>query len=561
LRKTEELVILPTLHPKGSTAELLRLIPGIEHYEERQLFNLFLLKCTRYRLIYVTSTPLDQDIVNYYFSILQTTGPYSTTEVEEWKSRLALVDTGQQSSQPLGDKVLSSPSTLPTIAKHLRTKEAGLVCVHTTGQEELIAQRLGLTFLSSKEELLEWGSKSGSRNAFVACDIPHARGTPKENTAYGLASQIANLWEDVRSIARENEHKITGRWTDFLPRRMVVKLTEGFSGEGNAILSLTNLWTLENSLLANETNSKATDGLTKDAIIKELLREFQTMRFQGSGENWESFQTKMNEVGAIAEMFLEGDDPNFTRSPSAQMFVDLDGSVYVMSTHEQILGGLDHQCYMGCVFPANEEYRLQLQTCARSVAKFLSNHGVVGHFSIDFMARFIVDEGDNTKIRSIIETQPSQPRDVPCTPSEISPSTGKWHIHALEINLRAGGTTHPMMTLRLLTEGRYDVNTGLFITQQGPRYYVASDNIRSPNYAGLTPGCIHRIFDSHRLGYDGARATGTVFHLLGCLKELGKLGLTSVGSSPQEAQTIFDETIAYLDAECLKYKTDTVARP
>ncbi|MGC9505140.1 peptide ligase PGM1-related protein, partial [Baaleninema sp.] len=43
--------------------------------------------------------------------------------------------------------------------------------------------------------------------------------------------------------------------------------------------------------------------------------------------------------------------------------------------------------------------------------------------------------------------------------------------------------------------------------------------------------------------------TGTVFHLMGCLSEFGKLGLTTIGNSPEEADKLFDEVVAALDAE------------
>ncbi len=36
---------------------------------------------------------------------------------------------------------------------------------------------------------------------------------------------------------------------------------------------------------------------------------------------------------------------------------------------------------------------------------------------------------------------------------------------AIEINLRRGGTTHPMMTMEILTNGTYDAATGQFVTQ------------------------------------------------------------------------------------------------
>ncbi|MFN7354946.1 MAG: peptide ligase PGM1-related protein, partial [Pseudanabaena sp.] len=43
--------------------------------------------------------------------------------------------------------------------------------------------------------------------------------------------------------------------------------------------------------------------------------------------------------------------------------------------------------------------------------------------------------------------------------------------------------------------------------------------------------------------------TGTVFHLISCLSEFGKLGLTSIGNSPAEAKAIYAQVEQFLDQE------------
>ena len=54
--------------------------------------------------------------------------------------------------------------------------------------------------------------------------------------------------------------------------------------------------------------------------------------------------------------------------------------------------------------------------------------------------------------------------------------TGDWDIQAIEINLRKGGTTHPFMTLKLLTNGHYDLNTGGILQPASApeKYYIAT---------------------------------------------------------------------------------------
>jgi hypothetical protein len=53
----------------------------------------------------------------------------------------------------------------------------------------------------------------------------------------------------------------------------------------------------------------------------------------------------------------------------------------------------------------------------------------------------------------------------------------------------------------------------------------------------------------NQLHFDTSTETGTVFHLMGCLSEFGKLGLTCIGNSPEEAEERYDRVVSILDAE------------
>jgi len=134
------------------------------------------------------------------------------------------------------------------------------------------------------------------------------------------------------------------------------------------------------------------------------------------------------------------------------------------------------------------------------------------------------------------------------------PDSQEWSINAIEINLRKGGTTHPFMTLKLLSNGKYDYETGLFVSQQKqPKYYIASDNLQQDSYQGLLPNDLMDIIAQERLHFDSSTCTGNVFHLMGSLSEFGKLGLTSIGNSRTEAEEIYHnvEQVLNRETECL----------
>jgi hypothetical protein len=214
-------------------------------------------------------------------------------------------------------------------------------------------------------------------------------------------------------------------------------------------------------------------------------------------------------MGAVAEAFIEADEK---RSPSAQFNIDPFGYVEAVSTHDQVLQG---QVFLGCQFPADEAYRLQIQEEAAKVARLLGQHGVLGRFSVDF----------------------------------VSIRRGKsWRHWGIELNLRKGGTTHPFLMLQFLTGGAYDPVSGLFRTPAGqPRCYYASDNLEAAHYKGLTPSDLVDVAVLNGLHYDGTVHEGVVFHLIGALSEFGKLGVVCVGASPERAEALYRRTVEVLD--------------
>jgi len=135
-------------------------------------------------------------------------------------------------------------------------------------------------------------------------------------------------------------------------------------------------------------------------------------------------------------------------------------------------------------------------------------------------------------------------------------SNGKWDPYAIEINLRKGGTTHPFLTLQFLTDGKYDPDTATFTAPGGQqKFFVASDHVESPHYRTLTPDDLFDIVVRRNLHFDQTRQTGVVFHMMSALGELGRMGLTAVGNSHEQAMATYNRALAVLDEEALGVET------
>lgn len=472
-----DIIVIPSL---SIDQREIQKVEGFEHYEERLLFALMRLRNPRTRLIYVTSMPLHPSIIDYYLQLLPGI-PFSHA-----RNRLLLLSTYDSAPKPLSQKILERPRLIERIRQAVRLEKSLMVCYNSTNLEAELSLKLGIPLYAAAPELQIWGTKNGSRQIFAESGVSHPDGSELVWNAQDLAIAASQLWERQPTL-----------------KRMVVKLNEGISGEGNALLDLRPIMQF------------APGQSTPSARIAAICDRFPSLRFQAKQETWCNFATQIGELGAIVEAFVEGDNK---RSPSVQGRITPTGEVEILSTHDQILGGPDGQIYLGCRFPADSRYRLQLQQLGLQVGRKLAEKGALERFGVDF----ITVEQDN----------------------------GVWDIQAIEINLRKGGTTHPFMTLKLLTNGRYDLSTGLFYSQQGrPKYYIATDNLQKDRYRGLLPNDLMDIIAHHRLHFDSCTETGTVFHLMGCLSQFGKLGLTSIGDSPQQAEDIYNKVIKVLDAE------------
>jgi hypothetical protein len=291
-------------------------------------------------------------------------------------------------------------------------------------------------------------------------------------------------------------------------QRAVIKLEEGFSGEGNAIFSY----------------DGAPSGPGRERWVRDVIPT--RVRFVAADERWDHYRNELARLGGIVEAFVTGTD---VRSPSVQCRIDPSGATQIISTHDQILGGATGQVYLGCSFPAEESCCAGLHAAARRVTDVLASDGVVGRFGIDFVSTRICNE---------------------------------WVHYAIEINLRKGGTTHPFLTLQLLVDGRYDPETGRYQSRTGrPCFYVASDNLCSPAYAALTPDVVIAAAARAGLQYDHATERGVVFHLMGALPQFGKLGAVCIAPTRDGARDLFRETVELLDREADRCQADVVESP
>jgi hypothetical protein len=448
----------------------------MQAYEERFLFLLLLLRQPRARLIYVTSQTVLPSIIDYYLDLLP--GVISSHA----RQRLFLIAPLDGSVSPLSDKLLARPRLTERIRSLIMDPDrAHLVPFNTTNREKELALRLGIPMYGADPKFFPLGTKSGSRKIFIEENVPHPLGHENLGSKEDLISAIAQMRARKPSI-----------------KQVLVKLNEGVSGEGNAVIDLTGL--------PPPGNSK------EQPMLEERLR---AMQFELEDVTYDSYMKKLQERQAVVEERIMGEE---FRSPSVQLRITPLGAVELLSTHDQLLGGPSGQSYLGCVFPADTGYAALITREADKVGRRLAKEGVIGRFALDFVV--------------------------------VRAEDGKWETYAIEINLRKGGTTHPFLTLQFLTDGTYDPETAIFTAPNGQqKFFVASDHVESPAYRTLTPDDLFDIVVRHNLHFNQTRQTGVVFHMMSALGELGRMGLTAVGNLHEEARDIYARAVAVLDEE------------
>ncbi len=465
------IVVIPSL---TLDQEVLAKVNGAFHYEERLLCLLMLLRMPRAHVTYVSSLPIDPFIVDYYLHLLPGITGFHARE------RLTLLSCYDLSPLSLTEKILQRHRLIERIKNSIPAgHEAHLACFNTTAFERTLAVKLGIPIYGCDPSFMHWGSKSGGRKIFLRAGVAMPAGAEDLKTYTDIVQALAKLKSEYPDL-----------------KKAVIKLNDGFSGEGNALL-------------------RYPEELKGEELLTWLhVHLYKEMVPVAKDLSVETFLQKFEQMEGIVEAFVEGE---LKVSPSVQCKIDPLGNVEIVSTHDQVLGGDSGQIFIGAHFPAHESYRTAIGKLGKAIAEELKKEGVLGRFAIDFIS---------VKEKEV------------------------WKHYAIEINLRKGGTTHPFLMLEYLTNGHYDEATGLFVTQSKQnRYYFASDNLQSDAYKGLSPQDLIDIAMFHGLHFDGATQKGVMFHMISALSQFGKMGVVCIGESPEEAYSYYLKTIEVLDAE------------
>ena len=257
-------VIVPSL---TMDPEILSKISGINHYEERLLCMLMLLRMPRTHVIYVTSETIDPVIVDYYLHMLPGITGYHAMR------RLTLLSCHDSCSKPLTQKILERPRLIRRIREFIPADhEAHMSCFNVTPYERSLAVQLQIPIYGCDPDLYELGNKSNSRKIFRQCGLLVAPGFEDLNSEEDIIDALTKL-------KQQNPET----------KKAVVKVNDGFSGDGNAVFSFKGI-------------EKSDD---PKQWISDQLRH--GLKMVAEDLSYDMFMQKYHQMGGIVEAFIEGE--------------------------------------------------------------------------------------------------------------------------------------------------------------------------------------------------------------------------------------------------------------
>jgi hypothetical protein len=286
-------------------------VSGVRHYEERMLSMLMLLRLPTTRMVFLSSEPIPPTVIDYYLSLL------SGVPSGHARARLTLLSAHDASLVSLTRKLLDRPRLLARVRQAIGDPaSAHLSVFNATTDEVCLAVALGIPMYACDPALAHWGSKSGSRKAFRAAQVPMADGAEDLRDLDDAASALVCL------CARQPGLK-----------RAVVKLNEGFSGDGNAIVEMSGF------------ERRPSASQLRAALPARLRPEAEDLDF-------DAYAALFRHHGGIVEAWVEHSnaaqgEADSKRSPSVQLRINPLGAVELISTHEQVLGGRTGQVFLG----------------------------------------------------------------------------------------------------------------------------------------------------------------------------------------------------------------------
>ena len=259
-------------------------------------------------MIYVTSMPIDRQIIEYYLALLPGVIPSHA------RARLTLLVGRRLLAAPAEREAARAATAAGADRRAIPNRDrCHLIPYNTTALERDVALTLGIPMYGADPRLADLGTKTGCRRLFAEEGVPHPLGA-RTCTASTTSSTRSSDARERADHGRGHRQAQRGR----VRRGNALVDLRGLAGAGAP----------DERAAVSERVLRHAAGVADDAV-RGLLAKFERARRHRRGAHRRRGATQPERAAA--------------RPP--------DGAVELLSTHDQLLGGPSGQSYLGCRSP------------------------------------------------------------------------------------------------------------------------------------------------------------------------------------------------------------------
>ena len=309
-------------------------LPGISHFEDRNLYLVEFLRRPQKSAIFVVSNDPDEGLIRYHLTI---TAQCLNMDIADINQRVAFVRIQSRGSSSLTQRLLEDKGQFSLLQEAIKQSHRPFLDFWAVSDLEVeLARRLQLSYFGPPAGALGLDAKSSARKIFAQAGIAHPLGQEGLSSFAEVQSALQDLASKSNAIS------------------FLIKLNNEEAGNGIGKVE-------RQAIGLSEGQFRAAIEVSKDIPLA-------------------AFETRLKEDGCVVEEFVEYQQ---IANPSVKMCIQNDGTVLNLATHDQVLTNL---AYSGSIFPAEPAYRSRLVRSGIQIANFLKDHGVRGVFSVDFLA-------------------------------------------------------------------------------------------------------------------------------------------------------------------------------